>query len=422
MPNDSHPYQFQAPLRGEIDKANGIIRGVSLITCGLTARGHDLVVDETTLTQMHGCAKAKGKLPVKLNHQSGVENICGYITDFHIVGNKLLGDWHLLKTHDEYAATLEKAEVMPDCFGLSVAFQGKGVAGRDGKQYARCDETLAVDCVTMPAANPDGLFQEKGSPLTPPLSGMPENIAPGHEPTLASVYALLQQMQEQNAQLAERLDTQEQFTQELIGSQNQPSLEELAQATDEELAAIGLTREDVDAAVAQAQAEGGEGGEGESELVGAGGGAGAGAGAGAEGTAAVGGEFAALRKEVIELQRQVKQGKAKDEADKLSHSFAVIDSKIDAVLAQNAELHEFASHLQAENDALRLAIKTGVRAVAPGTESVRLFSANAEGEIHEFQQIVMFHKQAGKTEAQAIRLASKEHPQLHRDWVMSLAK
>jgi len=416
VPNDSHPYQFQTPLHGEIDKANGIIRCVSLITCGLTARGHDLVVDETTLTQMHGCAKAKGKLPVKLNHQSGVENICGYITDFHIVGNKLLGDWHLLKTHDEYAATLEKAEVMPDCFGLSVAFQGKGVAGRDGKQYARCDETLAVDCVTMPAANPDGLFQEKGSPLTPPLSGMPENIAPGHEPTLAEVYALLQQMQEQNGQLAERLDAQEQFTQELIGSQ-QPSLEELAQATDEELASLGLTREDVDAAVAQAQAESGEGGGAEGDLAGAG----AAAGAGAEASAA-GGEFASLRKEVIELQRQVKQGKAKEDADKLNHSFAVIDSKIDAVLAQNTELHEFASRLQAENDALRLAIKTGVRPVAPGTEGVRLFSANAEGEIHEFQQIVMSHKQAGKTEAQAIRLASKEHPQLHRDWVMSLAK
>lgn len=46
-------YQFSANLCAEnVDAANGVIHGVSVITAGIVARGHDLAVDDTTLAQM----------------------------------------------------------------------------------------------------------------------------------------------------------------------------------------------------------------------------------------------------------------------------------------------------------------------------------------------------------------------------------
>ena len=154
-------FTFDSSLSGgAVDREGGVIRGVSLITGGVTARGHDLTVDDTTIAQLFQSATSKGTIPVKLDHKSGIENVCGYVTAFRVEGNKLLGDWHLLKTHPHFATTMEKAERMPSCFGLSAAFVGKEEA-REGKKFARCAELLSVDCVTQPAANPDGLFEAK---------------------------------------------------------------------------------------------------------------------------------------------------------------------------------------------------------------------------------------------------------------------
>jgi hypothetical protein len=73
MSNESN-FLFHIPfVCGEVDEQQGIIRGVSLITGNLTAEGHDLEVDEATLKQALSCARKMGKVPVKLNHGSGVE-------------------------------------------------------------------------------------------------------------------------------------------------------------------------------------------------------------------------------------------------------------------------------------------------------------------------------------------------------------
>lgn len=53
-----------------------------------------------------------------------MENIAGYIKNFRALGGKLIGNLHLLKTHDKYATLLEMAQVMPKNFGLSAAFKG----------------------------------------------------------------------------------------------------------------------------------------------------------------------------------------------------------------------------------------------------------------------------------------------------------
>ena len=93
---------FSQPFTADrIDEVSAIIRGVSVITSGLIARGHDLEVDRVTLQQMHACASAKGQVPVKVDHKSGAAAICGYLTNFHREDNKLKADWHLLKTHPQ---------------------------------------------------------------------------------------------------------------------------------------------------------------------------------------------------------------------------------------------------------------------------------------------------------------------------------
>ena len=60
-----------------VDRPNGIIREVGLITSGVKAHGHELHVDDTTLAQMLSCASRRGKMPMNLNHPSAIEIVCG---------------------------------------------------------------------------------------------------------------------------------------------------------------------------------------------------------------------------------------------------------------------------------------------------------------------------------------------------------
>ena len=199
---------FETPFEGRVDRDLGVIRGVSLITGGLTARGHELVVDDTTISQIFQSASSKGNVPVKLDHKSGVENVCGFVTSFRIEGNKLLGDWHLLRSHPHYETTMEKAERMPGCFGLSAAFVGKEEE-RDGKKFARCQELLAVDCVTQPAANPTGLFSRRVDTSTN-VSPQPQLNTPmppqAPIPPAADQNQELVALRQENAELNERLE------------------------------------------------------------------------------------------------------------------------------------------------------------------------------------------------------------------------
>jgi hypothetical protein len=50
---------------------------------------------------------------------------------------KLVGDWHLLKSHEEYETMLERAERMPECFGMSAAFMGEAAGALRGADRVR---------------------------------------------------------------------------------------------------------------------------------------------------------------------------------------------------------------------------------------------------------------------------------------------
>jgi uncharacterized protein YjiS (DUF1127 family) len=324
---------------------------------------------------------------------------------------------------------LERAEVMPDCFGMSTAFKGppKGVAIGGGKMAARCEKLLSVDCVTRPAANA-GLFSVPE--VDKAKKGMAnENIDPNKtEPTMADLLAAVNE-------LKGRLDEQDAFNQRVVeefqGAANEPTIEDLASMTDEALAEIGITRAEVDAAMAELEAEEAAGagkGEGDLEPAGAGEGdaaAGAGSPAGVDVSApgAVAAALATLQKEIVELKNKNKavELRAKRQAEDIE--LASIEEKAMTLAKQRDDAIEMAKKLTAERDALRLAVKTGTRPVTAGVDTgLRMFSANGEGELHEFQVRVKQLQEGGKSEAEAIRLAQKENPGSHADWVASLRK
>jgi len=431
MPNESEICFKSEDLftgtTGTIDRQNAVIRGVSVITGGLTAEGHNLEVDDTLLNQIQASAKERGKVAVCLDHGSGVKDLNGYLTGFRRDGDKLRADWHLLKSHDETPKLLERAEVMPTCFGMSTAFKPpkgnmNGEPLGNGKFAARCERLMSVDCVIRPAANA-GLFSvpEVDSSqigMAKEKQEAQEQVA-DPEPTLQDVMAALNQ-------LNERIEQHEQVLNENFGGQNEPSLQDLVEASDEDLAQLGLTRAEVDAAVQevlagmegeQSQVQGQEQAQVQGEPAGVVAGVAGEAVGGTSGAA----NFAALQKEVIQLKNKqaLKELQAKRDAEEIE--LKSIEEKVMILAEQRDKAIKLAEGYKAENDALRLANKTGTRPVRAGVDNgMRLFSANDNGQLHEFQVRVQQYKTSGKTEGEAILLAQKENPALHADWLQSL--
>ena len=350
--------EFHANLSGsgEVDKINGIVRGVSLITGGIKARGHDLEVDDKTLTQVHALATAMGQVPVKWNHKTGADAVNGYVTEFRIEANKVKGDWHLLKTHAQYEQALELAERMPQNIGLSAAFLGKEEKV-GGVNKARCEELISVDLVAQPAANPDGLFEagvDTGANRKLMETPAAAAAAPATEPTLADLFKLVQGQGESLKKVTDRLDQYDAEAGEDDGLTPE-QLAQIAAMTDEELAPLGVTREQVEAAVADAQSQGIEiPGQDEGPFAARGDFAHNNTPATVE---AVGAELADLRKHIVRLERKEAVENEKAEAEKIEHAFEVIEKKVTA--------------LAAENDALRHCLETGAdKAVTPGGEII----------------------------------------------------
>lgn len=150
--------RFQTLNPISIDAEKSTIFGVSVITKGI-AKGHDLIVDETTLAQVVRCGNgAKNGIKVKVGHDSGVEEIVGRLTNFRIEEDKVLADLELLSSSPRRDFIFEIAQKTPEAVGLSIAFEGKPEAA-NGQQMARCTRLRSVDLVDEPAANPDGLFE-----------------------------------------------------------------------------------------------------------------------------------------------------------------------------------------------------------------------------------------------------------------------
>lgn len=144
-------------MTGAIDRVAGIIKGVSVITTGV-AKGHNRLIDQTTLSQIHGLMSAfPDGTKVKANHFSGFEGIVGNLRSPRIEGDQLKADLHILQSHEMAGLIMEMSEKQPSTFGLSVSFSGVPEE-KEKLLYARAAELYSVDLVDDPAANPSGLF------------------------------------------------------------------------------------------------------------------------------------------------------------------------------------------------------------------------------------------------------------------------
>lgn len=148
---------------GVVDRAAGVIKGVCVIAEG-QAKGHGLIVDSTTRTQILSLAKGftngvKAKLRHKESgeHQNVITETCGTLREFRLEGTKVLADFHVLKTLAIRETLFEMAETMPEQFGFSVVFSGKPEE-KDGHKFARAAELYSIDLADDPAACPTGLF------------------------------------------------------------------------------------------------------------------------------------------------------------------------------------------------------------------------------------------------------------------------
>ena len=406
--------EFQTSFAADrVDALNGIIHGVGLITSGVKARGHELHVDDTTLTQMLACANKRGKVPVKLNHPSAIENVCGFVTNFSIKGGKLVGDWHLLMEHDEFKTMLERAERMPECFGMSAAFLGDEAVAESGKKLARCEELVAFDCVAQPAAMPSGLFAalvDTGAGAEPnnqQPSNMPKkttllndpNIDPNAMPEQMPAWfkPFADQMQAQHEQLQSigafhQQQQQQQLVQELLGM----SPEDRAGLSDADLQQWGITREEVGEidALATQMGEGGDGTQGGAQAGTEGAaatGAAAPAGAARSGTvpagpgqgntavAAMQAEIATLKKFVAGIQREKITELEAKRTGEIDFAITTLEEKSQALLIE----------LEAKDAVIRRYEQAGVHIPVSRNLSENLFEAKAgDSNRTEFEQLV----------------------------------
>jgi chromosome segregation ATPase len=206
------------------------------------------------------------------------------------------------------------------------------------------------------------------------------------------------------------------------------SIEEIMDLTDEDISALlqagEISEEDaagikayqaeVVAAIEAEQSEGqGEDEPAEGELAGVG----AGSDSSSTGSSA---ELSALQNQVRELSARFEREDAASENAEIEHYFATIEGNLTTLAQEKAALTELSEKLQAENEALRHAVKTGTRPLAFSAEG-RATTGN-NGELHEFESRVKTHTESGKTHAQAVMLAHKENPEAHQDWIRQQSK
>lgn len=171
--------------QGHVDRQNGRIHGLSVITEG-EASGHGMYVDEVSVQQLHDLVSGKS-IPAYITHSGAIFEDrltaeIGKMHNFYIDDDKLRADFEAFdsfREHDKakYDRLFELAEKMTDRFGTSVVFSGyQAWATDNGDMPATSDDppenarfflpsvrfrdVNSIDFVDTPAAN-SGLFATK---------------------------------------------------------------------------------------------------------------------------------------------------------------------------------------------------------------------------------------------------------------------
>lgn len=131
------------------------LSNVSILTVG-EAKGHNLLIDQTSLEQALSVAQSMKRIKVTMGHGAPVTGILGYMDGFRIDGERLLGDLTLFNTN-EAQFVQHLAQVLPEGFGMSLTFSGVPEV-INGDRFARVTEIYDCSIVSEPAANPAGMF------------------------------------------------------------------------------------------------------------------------------------------------------------------------------------------------------------------------------------------------------------------------
>jgi hypothetical protein len=222
-------FESEFPTRG-IDIENGVVKGATICTAGIEAKGHGLKTDDVLLRQLLVSARKKGAVPVGLDHKSGVKGTAGAATNFRILGNKLLADIQFFPTHSDFPLVMDQLSTLGNTMGISASFTGDA----DGDR-ARCNDLLGCDVVKWPAACPTGLFSalDENSDQTEstediPMEDMNNEVGELiHEllDHIEDLTAHVEQIEAENAALAEALGVHQDDDDE-AGEEDEPVLEE----------------------------------------------------------------------------------------------------------------------------------------------------------------------------------------------------
>jgi hypothetical protein len=339
-----------------VDAKEGIIRGVSVITGGVKAKGHPLQVDDLCVEQMLSACEAKGQIKVKNNHRSGISDVNGYLTDFRMIpcptGKKLVADWHLLRSSPGFEHTIEVAERMPKTVGLSASFtspkgQEKGQATKSGPA-ARVSEVLSVDFVDSPAANPDGLFEIGKEEVDTSEKNM-------------TTEEMLAQLLKNQTELSAAVAGIQEFNENLVAER-----EAYEEQEEEEIEAEETEEQEED-----------ETSDDPRDV-----------------------ELASLREMVLELKARNDEEDQQQEAEKYEVALSMLRQKVTLLAAQRDEaIAELESYKTPR--------------VSTSSDGVRLFSRGAANQ-SEFEQHISQFKAGSKEQRDAIREFIAEHPDLYQ--------
>ena len=199
--------EAQEPTR--VDKENGIIEGISILTTG-EAKGHQMMISQKTLESSITLMLGKS-LPAYLSHAGATGDRllteAGFFSGFYREKNKIRAsrftalDTFKQYDREKYDRLFEIAEVAPETFGVSIVFEGQLFwemsdgseqtmeVGLDAPENARFDyptvrplKITSADFVDTPAAN-RALFSEKGDKSNKGIETMNtlETIQAAHE-------------------------------------------------------------------------------------------------------------------------------------------------------------------------------------------------------------------------------------------------
>lgn len=173
--------KFQKFASGNVDRVNGVLKSVSIITQGPVS-GHNLTADADTIRSFLSACDKVSPLKVKMDHQDSASSVIGSISSFRIQGKKLVGDLELLKSSPHYNYVLDLASKLPKSIGLSVEFSPKTVK-KNGEDVVLCKEISGCALVSSPAANPGGIFDATGGLVASNVSTVvPAQVVPsGHK-------------------------------------------------------------------------------------------------------------------------------------------------------------------------------------------------------------------------------------------------